>query len=152
MTQPVAVPFPKPGERRPSATRSASARLQRLREEAQKGNRNALRHGVFANVANSVDVATETAIIFATHEDLDRVADHRLVEALAIAAVHHARAILAIDAEGYKPVLTGAARDFGNRAERLERAVHERNRERRRERTAAESVDLAKYRPQAVPS
>jgi hypothetical protein len=89
-------------------------------------------------------------VIFAIHADLDPVADHRLVEALAIATVHHAKAVLAIEEAGHLATLLAAARDFGNRAERLERAVHERNRERARERKAADTVDLERYRPKAA--
>lgn len=135
---------------RPSATRSASLSRARTVQEAKRGNVNALRHGVFARIANAQDVATETAIVFAANADLDPISDHRLAEALAIATVQHARAVLAIDEKGYQPTLVAAARDFGNRQERLERAVHERNRERSREKKASEAVDLSRYRPQAV--
>lgn len=141
---------PTPLKPRPSATRSASLRRARLSQEAKRGNTNALKHGIFARVHNAQDIANEAAIVFAAHPDLDPVADHRLVEALAIASVHHARAVLAIDEQGYQSTLVAAARDFGNRQERLERAVHERDRERRKARQASAAVDLDRYRPKAV--
>lgn len=63
-------------------TRSMAARRRRLREEAQRGNRNALRHGTFAEVANAADVALEVEVVYATHPALDPVADRRLARAL----------------------------------------------------------------------
>lgn len=77
--------------------------------------------------ANAPDVATETALIYASHPELDPVADHRLVEQRAVALVHYARATVALEAGEWQASVIAAARDFGNRAERLERAVHERN-------------------------
>lgn len=139
---------------RPSvnATRSVSSSRSRRRAEALRGNVLALKHGVFADVANARDVAVEIDLIFATHAHLDPLADRRLVESLAVASVHYARATQAIDREGWQQQLIAAARDFGNRAERLERAVHERERERAKAaQTVASAADLDAYRrPKAV--
>jgi hypothetical protein len=152
MTLRHAVPVPLPGESRPSATRGESNRRQRHVEEAKKGNRNAMKHGVFAVIANAPDVAMETALIYAARPSLDPIADRRIVEQLATASVQYARATVALsESDNWGSTLVAAARDFGNRAERLERAVHQRAQERAREAAKPNADDLAQYRrPKAV--
>jgi hypothetical protein len=102
--------------------------------------------GIHATILNAPDVADEVALTFATHPHLDPIADFRLVEQLALAAVKYGRAVLAMETAGWTAQLIAAARDFGNRAERLERAVHQRERERIADHTRA-VVDLSDYRP-----
>lgn len=142
-------PMPAPGPRRPSATRSASSRRRRLIQEAGKGNTNALKSGIHADVLNTTAVADEIAVTFATHPHLDSIADYRLVEQYSLATVRYARACIAIEADGWSATLIAAARDFGNRAERLERAVHQRERERIADHTRS-VVDLSAFKPRQV--
>ena len=135
-----ALPF-----RTPSLTRSASARAQRLREEALKGNARAMRSGIFAEVSNRPDVANEIALIFATHSHLDPLADRRLVEALALALVQQRRAIVAMQTEGMTSILTSYESRLAALSERLERAVHERDQQRAAAKGKAGAVDLSRY-------
>jgi hypothetical protein len=113
---------------------------------------NALRSGIFAEVSNRPDVANEIAVLYATHPHLDPLADRRLVEALALALVQQRRAIVAMQTEGMTSTLTSYESRLSALAERLERAVHERDRERSPSRSAASSEEiLSRYRPQPSP-
>lgn len=139
---------------RPPVSPTRSANISRGRRRwlvANAGNVNSMRHGVFAQVANESDVATEIALIFAAHAALDLIADRRLVEAYAIAAVAYRRAMLAIDQQGMTPVLTGYASRFGAMVERLERATHDRDRQRQSEMRRVAVVDLSRYAPASPP-
>lgn len=145
------VPFPMPGEKRPSLTRSQSARRQRLVEELRKGRPNSWKHGVFSEVAAWPDVATEIALTFAAHPSLSPIEDARLVELLATTNVQRHRALLAIERDGMSPQLTSYDSRLAALVERLERAVHERALERAKTAAASNAVDLAKYsQPRAV--
>ena len=135
-----ALPF-----RTPSLTRSASARRTRLRQEALRGNTNAMRSGIFAEVSNRPDVANEIALIFATHPNLDELADRRLVEELAISLVQRRRVFLAMQTEGFTAVLTSYEARIGPLCERQERAVHDRDQQRAAAKGKAGAVDLSRY-------
>lgn len=127
-------------------TRKPGISRARRVEELRKGNANALKHGVFADVLNLPDVDREAALIFAARPALDPIRDRRLVEHLASAAVSRARALIAIERDGMTATLTSYERNLSGTCERLERAVHDRERERlaaARERPA----DLSAYRP-----
>lgn len=140
-----------PIKRRPSTTRATSNERASRRRELLKGNANAWRHGIYSKVGNIPDVTVEVGLIFAARPTLDPIADRRLVEACALASCQYARAVVAMEAEGFTSALVAAARDFGNRAERLERAVHERAAERAKAQAAATArPDLSAYRPSAV--
>ena len=152
---PVHLPSPTPSagsddalrrKPRPSLTRAASNRRVRLVQEARRGNVNALRSGIHAEVANLPHVADEIATVYATHDHLEPLADYRLVELLAIATVQHRRAVLAIEREGLDPNLAKWESNLGARVERHLRAVHERNAQRAREHDTARSLDLSSYR------
>lgn len=131
-------------------TRPAISRARRT-AEALRGNQRALRHGVFARVALEQDVATEIALTYAVRPALLPLEDYRLVEDLAIVRVRHRRAIEAINADGPTANLTKWESNLGARAERLERAVHERAAQRAREQAAGASrPDLSAYRPGAA--
>jgi hypothetical protein len=143
-------PAPQLAALPPEPVRRRSPGLSRARrvQEAGRGNVNAWKHGIYAEIAATPEIAIETALIFASHGSLDPIADHRLCESLAIARVHYGRAVAAIAAEGYTANLVAAARDFGNRAERLERQVAERDVQRRAQwERAAGARDLSQYRP-----
>lgn len=140
-----------PIKRRNSPTRSASNTRASRRRELLRGNANSLRHGIYATVANLPDITTEVALIYAARPSLDPIADRRLVEACATASAQYSRAVVAMERDGFTSALVAAARDFGNRAERLERAVHERANERAKAQAAATArPDLSAYRPSAV--
>ena len=111
-------------------TRSLSAARSRRCWGAARGNQNSMRHGIMAVVANAPDTATEVALTYATHPGLEDLADLRLVETYALASVQYRRAIAAIDAQGMTPVLTAYSSRLAALVERLERAVHEREKER----------------------
>jgi hypothetical protein len=110
--------------------RSVASSRQRRRSEVLRGNARAFSHGIMAIVNNSADTATEVALTFASHPDLDGIADLRLVETYALASVQYRRAIAAIDAQGITPVLTAYSSRLAALVERLERAVHDREKER----------------------
>jgi hypothetical protein len=150
VTNPHPIRIPKAGPRPPSLTRSASNRRTRYVQEAKKGNVNGLRHGAFATVQAWPDVSTETMLIFATRPALDPLRDRRLVELLATSNVQRQRTLLAIEAEGMTSTLTSYESRLAALVERLERAVHERERERIQEHKAATAVPLDQYRPRAV--
>jgi len=144
-------PFAQRKPSKPSLTRSQSSRRRRLVQELQRGRPSALKHGVFAEVSNFPDVATEIALTFAAHGHLDPIADARLVEQYAIALTQQRKAIVAM-AGGMSSVLTSYESRLSALAERLERAVHERDRERSPSRSAASSEEiLSRYRPQPLP-
>lgn len=132
--------------RRPSLTRSASLSRARRREELGRGNANALRHGIFAVVANLPDVATEVELQFTARPGLDRIRDRRLVEAFALAAVQHRRAIEAMATAGLTEHLTAYEARLAPLVERLERTIHERERERLSALEALGAGGLARYR------
>jgi len=113
-----------------SPARSLASHRSRRRWEVQRGNQNSMRHGIFAIVANEVDTATEIALTFAACPSLDGIADLRLVESYALAAVQYRRALAAIDTDGLTSILTSYATRLAALTERLERAVHDRERER----------------------
>ena len=128
-----------------SPARSLAASRGRRRWEVLRGNQNAMRHGIMAVVANQVDSATEVDLTYATHPDLDDLADLRLVETYALASVQYRRAIAAIDAQGMTPTLTSYSSRLAALVERLERAVHDRERERQAQLRIGKVVDLSKY-------
>ena len=138
-----------PRKARPSLTRSASLSRARHVQEVLRGNTRSMRHGVFADVLNAPDVQTEVALIYAARPMLNAIADRRLVELLAATNVQRQRCLLAMQSEGLSALLTSYDARLAALVERLERAVHERERERliaSRERP----VDLSAYaRPDA---
>ena len=113
--------------------RPGASRVRRV-QELQRGNTRALRHGVFAEVLNAPDVATEVALVYAGRPALDPIRDTRLVELLATTNVQRQRAIAAMQREGMSQQLTSYDARLAALVERLERAVHERERERIKER------------------
>lgn len=138
-------PKPSSSRRKPSATRSASVSRARRVELLGQGRPGAWRHGTFGVVGNAQDVSTEHALIIAAHPALDPVVDHRLVEDLALARVQRNRALIAIEAEGMTSTLTSYLARLMPLVERLERAVHERARDRVRDFRRRPLVDLAAY-------
>lgn len=135
---------PTPARRRASLTRSASNRRARHVQEVLRGNTRAFLHGVFAIVANQADVQTEMSLIFAVRPLLDPIADWSLVELLASTNVQRHRCLIAMQEGGLTSQLTAYDSRLSALVERLERAVHERERERliaSRERP----VDLSAY-------
>lgn len=137
---------PERRQARPSLTRAASNRRVRLVQEAKRGNVNALRSGIHAEVANLDYVSDELATIYATHPHLEPLADRRLVELLAIATIQHRRAVLAIEREGPDANLTKWEANLGARVERHLQRIHERNIERARATERAATLDLRAYR------
>lgn len=136
-----AEPVPMSRQRRPGASR-----VRRV-QELYRGNARALRHGVFAQVLNAPDVATEAALIFAARPSLDLIRDARLVELLATTNVQRQRAIAAMERDGMSSQLTSYDARLAALVERLERAVHERERERIKEaRTSEHAADLSRFR------
>jgi hypothetical protein len=125
--------------------RSVASSSQRRRSDLMLGNARALQHGVFARTANERDASVEAALLYVTHPDLDDLADRRLVEQLALASVQHRRALLAIEADGLTPVLTSYVIRLGQLVERLEHAVHDREKERQAQLKRGHVVDLSKY-------
>jgi hypothetical protein len=109
------------------------------------GNSRALQHGVFAKSANARDVAVEVTLIYGTMPDLDDLADRRLVEQLALASVQHRRALLAIETDGLTGTLTSYVIRLGQLVERLERAVHDREKERIAQLRRGKVIDLSAY-------
>lgn len=133
---------------RPSATRSASSRRVRLVQEAKRGNQNSMRSGIHSEIQNLPHVADEIATVYAVHPHLDRLADFRLVELLAVATISHRRAVLAIERDGLDANLAKYESNLGARVERHLERVYARNAERARSAAAdAAKPDLAKYRP-----
>ena len=130
-----------------SPARSLASRRSRRRWELQRGNANAWRHGVFAITGNEVDAATEVALIFAAHPSLDGIADLRLVESFALASVQYRRSLQAIDRDGLSAVLTSYSSRLAALAARLERACHDRERERQAAMRRGPIIDLSKYAP-----
>jgi hypothetical protein len=128
----------------PSA-RSLSAARGRRRWEVARGNANALKHGVFARVANQVDVANEIVVTLAAHPDLDPIGDLRLVESYCLAAVSYRRALEAIEREGMSSTLTSFAARFAQLEERQEARLFEREKARQAELKRGHVVDLSKY-------
>lgn len=127
-----------------SATRSASVKRARAVQEVLRGNVRAFKHGIFARVLDASDVQTEVALIFAARPLLDPIADRRLVELLATTNVQRQRCLVAMQTDGLTSQLTAYDARLAALVERLERAVHERERERliaARERP----VDLSRY-------
>jgi hypothetical protein len=130
-----------------SPARSLASRRSRRRWELQRGNANAWRHGIFAITGNEVDAATEVALVFAAHPSLDGIADLRLVESYALAAVQYRRALAAIDTDGLTSILTSYATRLAALVERLERACHDREKERQAAMRRGPIIDLSAYRP-----
>jgi len=131
--------------RKPSATRAVSNARTRRVELIRQGRPGAWQHGTFSVVANAADVSVEHALVLASHPTLDPVADHRLIEDLCLARVQRNRALLAIEAEGMSTTLTSYLARLMPLVERLERAVHERARERVKDFRRRPLVDLAAY-------
>jgi hypothetical protein len=125
--------------------RSVASSRQRRRHDLMLGNARALSHGVFAITANARDAAVEVALTFASHPGLDELADRRLAETYALAACQYRRALAAIDAQGMTPVLTAYSSRLAALVERLERAVHDREKERRAELRRGTVIDLSRY-------
>jgi hypothetical protein len=120
--------------------RSVASSRQRRRSEALRGNARAYSHGVMAIVNNSADSALEVALTFASHPGLDPISDLRLCETYALSSVQYRRCIAAIDVQGMTPVLTAYSSRLAALVERLERAVHERERERIHEMRRGDSM------------
>jgi len=144
-TRPPGARDASPSTPRPSATRSISNRRSRRVELIRQGRPGAWQHGTFSVVANAADVSVEHALVLASHPTLDPVADHRLIEDLCLARVQRNRALLAIEAEGMSTTLTSYLARLMPLVERLERAVHERARERVKDFRRRPLVDLAAY-------
>ena len=132
-----------------SSARSIAASRARRRSDLMKGNTISLHHGCFAVTANERDAAVEGDLIFVAHPALDAVADLRLVEQLALASVQHRRALIAIEREGLTSLLTSYVIRLGQLVERLERAVHDRERERIAQMRRGESMVIQLQRPKA---
>jgi len=132
--------------RKPSATRAVSNARTRRVELLGQGRAAAWRHGTFATVGNSADVTIEHALIIAANPSLDPIIDHRLVEDLALARAQRNRAMIALESEGMTSTLTSYLSRLMPLVERLERAVHERARERVKDFRARPLVDLSQYR------
>lgn len=148
LPRPSDVPPLKPGAQAgpASAARSLSAKRSRLRAELARGNVRALRHGVLARVNAAPDVALEVEAILALHPGLEQLRDRRLVEQLAWATISCARCLEAIARDGMTPTLTSYHARFAMLAERLERAVHDRELERVSARNVGRDP-FAEYRP-----
>lgn len=138
-----------------TATRRRKPGISRARrvEELLRGNVRAWRHGIFAEVAVRPDVEIEVGLIFAARPSLDPLRDTRLVEQLAMVSLRCRRVHLLIDEQGPTQLLTSYDAKLSPLAERLERAVHEREQLRIRARDeTSRSSDLARYRPAERPS
>lgn len=134
-------------------SRSSAMHVRRTREEAARGNQNALRHGVWADVLRQPDVAAEVELTFALHPSLDRLLDARLVQHYAVTSARLQALHLAIDRDGFTAILTSFEARMGPLLERLERTVQERAAQREREAAAlAGTVDLLRYRPKGAAS
>lgn len=131
---------------RPSATRNASLSRANHVHQLRLGNVRALRHGAFARVQAAVDVQTEIALTLVTYPDLDPIRDRRLVEQLAETRVTVQRTHLAMATEGMTPTLTAFLAKVWPLEERLERTVHERERQRVAERAKGGADPLSRYR------
>jgi hypothetical protein len=123
-TSQLATAEPPPKKAKPGISRA------RRVEELGKGNANALRHGVFAVVANQQDVAVEVALTYAARPLLDPIVDRRLVELLATTNVQRNRCLIAMAEAGLSQQLTAYDSRLAALVERLERAVHDREKER----------------------
>jgi hypothetical protein len=128
-----------------SPARSVAAARSRRRHDLLLGNSRALQHGCFAKSANERDASVEAGLLYVTHPGLDELADRRLVEQLALASVQHRRALLAIEQDGLTPVLTSYVIRLGQLVERLERAVHDREKERIAQMRRGKVIDLSAY-------
>ena|SRR2546423_12149043 len=117
-------------------------------QEIRRGNANAWRHGVFSVIGNQLDVQTEVALVFASHPLLDPIADRRLVELYATTNVQRMRCLIAMSEHGLTAQLTSYDSRLAALVERLERAVHEREQERR---TVAgqQPTDLSRFLPKS---
>ena len=135
-----------PIRRAPSKTRSRSVSRALLKRSAELGKPSALAHGINSFIYNQPDFADELALIFASHPHLDRVQDYRLVELCAIAHVQHRRAVQALEEQGMTTTLVRYESDLGKRLERHLQAIHERDRERRREAQQRQTLDLTQYK------
>ena len=131
---------PTPPLRRPGASR-----VRRV-QEVQRGNVRAWKHGVFSVIGNQLDVQTEVALVFASHPLLDPIADRRLVELYATTNVQRHRCLIAMQEHGLTAQLTSYDSRLAALVERLERAVHDRERERATV-AGSQPVDLSKYLP-----
>jgi hypothetical protein len=109
------------------------------------GNPIGMRHGVFAIVANQPDIMTEVALTYAAHPHLDPIADRRLVELLSTTNVQRQRCLIAMQEHGLSSQLTAYDSRLAALVERLERAVHEREKERATLRHVP-ALDLSRYR------
>lgn len=141
---------PTRGRRNPA--QSARRRVEELLRGDARQARRAMSHGVFADVLAAPDMLVEVALIEATHPALE-ARDRRLVEAFAMAQVQRNRCVLALGADlgatdqAKLATLTSYEARLGDRASRLEAAVHEREQQRIRERAASDRSDgLARYR------
>lgn len=130
----------------PNPNRSRSASRARRRQELLRGNTRAMRHGAFAEVAALPDVATEVDLLFAAHPALDPIRDRRLVELLATSNVRRQRCLLAMERDGMTQTLTAYDARLAPLVERLERAVHERERERLVEASKTSGDPLERFR------
>lgn len=140
-----------PGPRRPSLTRSQTLRRTMAVKAAMAGNGYAMTHGVRTALVSRPDVQTEIALLFAVEPALDPVRDRRLVELCAMTNIRLVRCDLAMEEHGETAVLTGYRSRLGPLAERLERQLHERAREREAARRAAAADPDAAFRyPRAL--
>jgi hypothetical protein len=103
---------------------------------------------VFAIVANHQDVQTEVALIYAARPLLDPIADLRLVELLATNNVQRNRCLIAMLEAGLTQLLTAYDARLAALVERLERAVHDREKERAAV-ARQKPANLAEYRRDA---
>ena len=130
-----------------SKARSLAASRARRRHDLMLGNHLALSHGCFAVTANERDASVEAALVYASHPGLDPIADRRLVEQLALASVQHRRALIAIETDGLTSLLTSYVIRLGQLVERLEHAVHDREKERYAAARRGKVIDLSRYAP-----
>jgi hypothetical protein len=131
--------------------RSVASSRQRRRSEVLRGNARAFSHGIYARVANQVDVACEIALTMAAHPDLDPIADLRLVESYCLASTSYRRALEAIEQDGLTAVLTSCAARFAQLEERQEERIRVREKERRAELRRGKVIDLSMYARDSTP-
>ena len=140
------VPLASPPRRTSRLSRTVASSVTRRRKELLAGNHLALRHGIFAVVANLPDVEVEVELAYAARPGLDLIRDRRLVEAFALAIVQHRRVIVAMDDGGLTEHLTAYEARLAPLVERLERTVHERELQRLADRAQGAGDPFARYR------
>jgi hypothetical protein len=135
----------------PSATRSQTLRRTAAVKSVLAGNARAMTHGIRSELVTRPDVQTEIALLYAANPGLDPIADRRLVELAAMTNVRLVRCVLALDEQGHDRVLTAYFSKLAPLAERLERQLNERVRQRVGEGRTSAPDPLAQYkRPRAA--